>query len=67
MAVNTTRPTNAQVTAGERVLAEAHGQRMDGYWRPLAEAVIEAAEDVKLREFVAEIEAFEFATGQGRR
>lgn len=56
-----TPPTNAQVTAGERVLAEAHGHPVDGFWRSLAEAVIEAAKEAEQEEFVAEIEAFERA------
>lgn len=66
-AINSTRPSSAEVTAVERVLAEAHNQPMDGYWRSLAEASLEAAKDAQLREFVKEVDAFELATGQGRR
>lgn len=66
-AINSTRPSSAEVTAVEHVLAEAHNQPMDGYWRPLAEASLEAAKDAQLREFVKEIDAFELATGQSRR
>jgi hypothetical protein len=67
MEINTTRPTRGEVNAAEKVLAEAHSQPCDGYWRSLAEAALEAAKDAQLSEFAAEVDAFELATGQGRR
>lgn len=48
MAINVSAPSRAEVDAAERVLAEAHGQNPDGYWRALAEAALEAAKDAEL-------------------
>lgn len=47
-AINVSAPSLAEVDAAERVLAEAHNHPMDGYWRPLAEAALEAAKDAEL-------------------
>lgn len=47
-----TKPTVAQLDAAERVLAEVLGPQPlsepDGYWRSLAEAVLEAADEVQV-------------------
>jgi hypothetical protein len=40
-------PTNAEVSAGERVLAEVAGCSADGFWRPTAEAVLIAAHETR--------------------
>lgn len=42
--------THAEVDAVEMVLADAHSETADGYYRPLAEACLEAAKDAALRE-----------------
>jgi hypothetical protein len=57
MAVQTTEPTRVEVDAAERVLAEAHGWKNDGYFRELGRAVLEAASDARMAEFVREAEA----------
>lgn len=64
------QPTRAEVDAVEKVLADAHSQPCDGYWRPLAEASLEAAADIRLNTFVdlidRDIEACEAAIASHR-
>ncbi|MCW3018620.1 MAG: hypothetical protein JWN10_928 [Solirubrobacterales bacterium] len=76
MAVNVTEPTRVEVNAAERVLAEAHGWKNDGYFAELAKCCLEAARDARLAEFVAITDrefgeasgdALDTATGQSRR
>lgn len=55
-AINVSAPTRAEVDAAERVLAEAHGQNPDGYWRALAEAALEAAKDAAMADIGAAID-----------
>lgn len=43
----TQTPSPAELDAAERVLAEAAGQSPDGFWRPTAEAVLQAARKCK--------------------
>lgn len=38
-----TRPTEAEVSAAEQVIAEGHDDKPDGYWRQVAEDALEAA------------------------
>jgi hypothetical protein len=45
-------PTKVEVDAAERVLAEAHGCNPDGFWRETAVAVLEAASEAQLRDFI---------------
>lgn len=62
------KPTTAEVDAAEKVLAEAHGQNPDGYWRPLAEAALEAASDARLTDFLTTVDReFDAALGETRR
>jgi hypothetical protein len=56
MSATLTQPSAAEVSAAEKVLAEAHGCNPDGYWRPLAEAALEAAKDAGLGEITALID-----------
>jgi hypothetical protein len=56
MAVQTTEPTRVEVDAAERVLAEAHGWKNDGYFRELGRSVLEAVRDARMAEFVRETE-----------
>ena len=48
--------TVAEIDAGERVLAEAHGCNPDGYYRAQAEAVLEAGEEAALKELLGVID-----------
>lgn len=41
--VSNEKPTRAEVDAAELVIAEAHDEPADGYWRSVAEAAIVAA------------------------
>lgn len=67
-AVNCSAPTRVEVDAAEKVLADAHSQPADGYWRTLAEDALQAAKDAQLREFIAIVDReFDAALGEGRR
>jgi hypothetical protein len=37
--------TAAEVDAAEAVLAESHGEKQDGYWRPTVEEMLRAARE----------------------
>jgi hypothetical protein len=66
--VNTTAPSIVEIDAAEKVLAEAHGHPVDGYWRDIGRSVLEAARDARLAEFIAITEReFDRALGEGRR
>lgn len=68
MALNPSAPARYEVDAAERVLADAHNQPCDGYWRSLAEAALEAAKEAQLREFIVIVDReFDAALGEGRR
>ncbi len=69
---NFREPTEAQVDAVERVLADAANDPVDGYHRALARECCEAMLDAELAEFAAVVhqefgDRLERARGEGRR
>jgi hypothetical protein len=61
-------PTDAELDAAEIVLAEANNSPVDGYWRSIGCAVLEAAKDASMREFQDIIDQeFEADLGDSRR
>jgi hypothetical protein len=54
--VNCSAPTKVEVDAAEKVLAEAHGQHPDGYWRDLARECLERASEAQLAGFIAVVD-----------
>lgn len=56
MSSTLTKPTVAEIDAGEKVLAEEHGCNPDGYYRPSAEAVLEAGKEAALKELTGIID-----------
>jgi hypothetical protein len=58
MAANCTAPTPTavEINAAGRELAEAHGCHPDGFWRETARAMLEAASEAQMAEFIVEID-----------
>jgi hypothetical protein len=79
MAANCTEPTTVEIAAAEKALAEAFDDGIqiapDGYYRPVAVAVLEAASKAQLDEFIVAVDreldsamdrTLDAALGQGR-